>query len=355
MVPQVGMKFQSVDEAWKFWEAYGSHTGFEVRKRYTNKRKYDGKARSCRYVCAKEGHGREDKRDHLTKCPRAETRCDCEVRMSLVLDQEVGNYRVTDLILEHNHILHTPETFHLMVSQRNISELQAFEIEVADEAGIRPKDAHELASMHVGGSFNLTYTCRDQKNYLRSKRQREMAYGEAGSMLRYFESKKIENPSFQHVLQKDCDGQIANIFWADAKMIVDYAHFGDAITFDTTFGTNKESRPFGVLLDLIILERQLFLVPPLCMMKHLNLSGGFLIPFSKHIMESNPKQSSQTKTVQWVKQLDKFSQKHGMDFAHFTYHRMLSNIYMIRRFYGVLVLVCLSMWTRPLLKKHFTP
>jgi hypothetical protein len=242
------MKFQSVDEAWKFWEAYGSHTGFEVRKRYTNKRKYDGKARSCRYVCAKEGHGREDKRDHLTKCPRAETRCDCEVRMSLVLDQEVGNYRVTDLILEHNHILHTPETFHLMVSQRNISELQAFEIEVADEAGIGPKDAHELASMHVGGSFNLTYTCRDQKNYLRSKRQREMAYGEAGSMLRYFESKKIENPSFQHVLQKDCDGQIANIFWADAKTIVDYAHFGDAITFDTTFGTNKESRPFGVFV-----------------------------------------------------------------------------------------------------------
>jgi hypothetical protein len=31
-------------------------------------------------------------------------------------------------------------------------------------------------------------------------------------------------------------------------MIVDYAHFGDAITFDTTFGTNKESRPFGVFV-----------------------------------------------------------------------------------------------------------
>lgn len=31
-------------------------------------------------------------------------------------------------------------------------------------------------------------------------------------------------------------------------MIVDYAHFGDVITFDTTFGTNKESRPFGVFV-----------------------------------------------------------------------------------------------------------
>ncbi|XP_052138422.1 protein FAR1-RELATED SEQUENCE 5-like [Oryza glaberrima] len=46
----------------------------------------------------------------------------------------------------------------------------------------------------------------------------------------------------------DCDEQIANIFWADAKMIVDYARFGDVITFDTTFGTNKEYRPFGVFV-----------------------------------------------------------------------------------------------------------
>ena len=31
-------------------------------------------------------------------------------------------------------------------------------------------------------------------------------------------------------------------------MIVDYAHFGDVVTFDTTFGTNKEYRPFGVFV-----------------------------------------------------------------------------------------------------------
>jgi hypothetical protein len=46
----------------------------------------------------------------------------------------------------------------------------------------------------------------------------------------------------------DCEEQIANIFWADAKMIMDYAHFGDVVSFDTTFGTNKESRPFGVFV-----------------------------------------------------------------------------------------------------------
>jgi zinc finger SWIM domain-containing protein 3 len=31
-------------------------------------------------------------------------------------------------------------------------------------------------------------------------------------------------------------------------MINDDAHFGDVITFDTTFGTNKEHRTFGVFV-----------------------------------------------------------------------------------------------------------
>ena len=33
-------------------------------------------------------------------------------------------------------------------------------------------------------------------------------------------------------------------------MLLDYAHFGDVVTFDTIFGTNKEYRPFGIFLGL---------------------------------------------------------------------------------------------------------
>jgi hypothetical protein len=31
-------------------------------------------------------------------------------------------------------------------------------------------------------------------------------------------------------------------------MLIDYAHFGDVITFDTTFGTNRDCRPLGVFV-----------------------------------------------------------------------------------------------------------
>jgi zinc finger SWIM domain-containing protein 3 len=136
--------------------------------------------------------------------------------MCLSLDRVAGQYEVVDVVLDHNHGVYLPETFHLMSSQRKISDLQAFEIEAADDSGIRPKAAHELASRTVEGRMNLSYTCRDHKNHLQSRRQRELAYGQAGSMLKYFQDKMSENPSFQYAPQLDCEEQITNIFWADA-------------------------------------------------------------------------------------------------------------------------------------------
>jgi hypothetical protein len=135
-----------------------------------------------------------------------------------------------------------------MLSQIKISEVQAFEIEAVDDSGIRPKAAHELASRQVGGPMNLSYTCCNHKNYLQGRRQRELAYGQEGSMLKYFQDKVSENPSLHYALQLDVEEQITNIFWADAKMLIDYAHFGDVVTFDTTFGTNKEYKPFGIFV-----------------------------------------------------------------------------------------------------------
>lgn len=157
----------------------------------------------------------------MTKCPQAETRIDCQARMGLILEKELGTYVVSDLILEYNHAFYPSHALHLMTSHRKISE-QALEIEMADDSGIKPKDAHELASRQVGGSCNLSYTCHHYNNYLRTKRQCGMAYGQAGSMMLYFRDKIVENPSFQYVLHMGYEDQIANIFWADAKMLVDY-------------------------------------------------------------------------------------------------------------------------------------
>jgi hypothetical protein len=195
LVPRIGMKFRDGIETWKFWVEYGGQKSFSVRQRDKNKRKVDVRVTSCRYVSSNEGHHGQDKREHRVKCPRAETRTNYEVHMCLKMDGK--GYIVYELVPKHSNHLHLPETLHLMASQRKFLEVQAFEIETADDSRIGPRAAHELASRQVGESFNLSYTCLDHKNYLRTKRTCEMAHGEAGSMLKYFQDKIAKNHSLE--------------------------------------------------------------------------------------------------------------------------------------------------------------
>jgi len=74
----------------------------------------------------------------------------------------------------------------------------------------------------------------------------------------------------------DREEQIANIFWAGAKMLTDHANFGGVVSFDTTFGTNKESRPFGVFVGFNHFRKTIVLVLFLCMMRHLSPLSGYL-------------------------------------------------------------------------------
>ncbi|KAM3340128.1 hypothetical protein P3S68_029998 [Capsicum galapagoense] len=91
--------------------------------------------------------------------------------------------------------------------------------------GIRPKASFEYAARQAGGQFFLGYTKGDHKNYLRDKRQESLKRG--------FD-----------------DSLITNVFWVDAKMIRDFKIYGDVVSFDTTYRTNREYRPLALFVDL---------------------------------------------------------------------------------------------------------
>ena len=241
---KLGLEFDNLEDAWKFLVNYGRSKGFGVRKHYPSKNKKDGCITSYIYVCCKEGMRKPDKRDFKTNNPRPETRTGCATRMKV---KRVGEgYRVVDFIDHHNHPLHPPETIHLLPCQRKITDCQAYDLEMAEQAGIQQKASFDLMSKYVGGRENLGYTREDAKNYLNSKRRRDMAYGEAGILLQYFQQQLIDNPSFFHACQMDLEEQITNIFWADARMLFDYHCFGDVISLDTTYCTNGDHRPLAI-------------------------------------------------------------------------------------------------------------
>ncbi|KAI8528349.1 hypothetical protein RHMOL_Rhmol12G0142900 [Rhododendron molle] len=132
------------------------------------------------------------------------------------------------------------------LSKRMVSEAQAINIDIAADIGLSLKASHDLLSAQAGGKECLGFTREDQKNYLRTRRQRSLKFGESGALLGYFCNQAAQNPYFYYAVQLDKEDMITNIFWADHEMITDYALFGDAISFDTTFRTNKEYRPFAL-------------------------------------------------------------------------------------------------------------
>ncbi|XP_028124371.1 protein FAR1-RELATED SEQUENCE 5-like [Camellia sinensis] len=193
-----------------------------------------------------EGDREKDKRYTMIKNPRSETRTNCKAFMHISFKRDLSKWIVSKFDSNHNHPLHLPQCTHLMPSQRKVYDAQGINIDIADESGISLKASHDLISAIAGGKEFVGFTREDQKTYLRAKRQRNLQYGEAGSLLRYFQQQVAENPYFYYAIKLDVDEMITNIFWADHQMITDYGLFGDAVSFDTTFRTNKEYRPLAL-------------------------------------------------------------------------------------------------------------
>jgi zinc finger SWIM domain-containing protein 3 len=248
--PSKGMKFESEESAYSFYNEYGRIAGFSIRKEYVNKCKKTRIVTSRRFTCGKEGLRYIDKQNSNIKKSRAKIRCGCDAHLVIVYNRDSGKYIVSDFIAEHNHNLHLSTTVHMMPSQRKISTTQAIEIDLAYESGLRLKDSYQLMSKQVGGGKNLGFTKQDHKNYLRNKQQRALKFGEATSLERYFSNQLKQNPSYYYAFQLDVEELITNIFWADARMVIDYSHFGDVVTFDTTYSINKDARSLGVFLGL---------------------------------------------------------------------------------------------------------
>ncbi|VVA38034.1 PREDICTED: FAR1-RELATED SEQUENCE, partial [Prunus dulcis] len=57
--------------------------------------------------------------------------------------------------------------------------------------------------------------------------------------------KQTENPQFFYAIQCDENRRAANFFWVDARSHMVYNYFGDVVTFDTTYRTNRYDMPFA--------------------------------------------------------------------------------------------------------------
>ncbi|XP_062080846.1 protein FAR1-RELATED SEQUENCE 5-like [Humulus lupulus] len=247
-IPKIDMEFVSEEEAYNFYNSYAFKDGFSIR-RSKGQKDQDGRMIDRMFCCSCEGYRRRDRRNMNVKYHRAETRFGCLARMK-VTSRQTDNYCVIEFVVEDTHVTSSPNKSHLHRSHRRVTAAQVAKIDMADCSRIAPKESCELMARRVGGRENLGMIGLDYKNYLRTKRMIQMRLGEAGGVLEYLQRMQSKDPNFFYAIQVDVDDLITNIFWADAAMITSYFHFGDVISFDTTYRKNQEGRPFAMFLGV---------------------------------------------------------------------------------------------------------
>lgn len=153
--------------------------GFGIRRHTCGKNKNTCEMISRIFVYSQDGVRGQDKRDQFIKKPRQDVRTGCEARLSIKLIRYIGKYRVNEFKEEHNQTFVIPEVIHMLPSQQKMSASQAIEVELTEESGIPLGSAYELMGRQAGGTESHGSIKHDQKNYLRTKRQKNLAYGEA--------------------------------------------------------------------------------------------------------------------------------------------------------------------------------
>ncbi|XP_010270590.1 PREDICTED: protein FAR1-RELATED SEQUENCE 5-like [Nelumbo nucifera] len=249
--PYEGMEFESEESARIFYNSYARRVGFSTRVSVYHRSRRDGAIICRQVVCSREGFRRcrdgDDTEGRSSKRQRAVTRVGCKA-MITVKRLDSGKWVVSKFFREHNHELVPPDKVHCLRSHRHVSGPARSLIDTLQAAGIGPSGVMSVLIKESGGINNVGFTTVDCRNYMSSSRQRSLGSG-GQHVLDYLKRMQAENPSFFYAIQGD-ELSTGNIFWADASSRMNYSYFGDTVTFDTTYRTNRYRVPFAPFTGL---------------------------------------------------------------------------------------------------------
>ena len=245
--PYENMEFESEEAAKAFYNSYARRVGFSTRVSSSRRSRKDGAIIQRSFVCAKEGfRNLNEKRtkDREIKRPRTITRVGCKASLSVKIQDSSGKWVVSGFVKEHNHELVPPDQVHCLRSHRQISGPAKTLIDTLQAAGMGPRKIMSALIKEYGGISKVGFTEVDCRNYMRNNRQRSFE-GEIQLLLDYLRQMHSENPSFFYAVQGDEDQYTGNVLWADPKARMNYTYFGDTVTFDTTYRSNRYRLPFA--------------------------------------------------------------------------------------------------------------
>ncbi|KAF5481868.1 hypothetical protein F2P56_002484 [Juglans regia] len=128
---------------------------------------------------------------------------------------------------------------------REVSESVKRVLDTNDLSGIRMNKNFGSLVVNTSDSKNLLFLEDDCRNYIDNARHLRLGAGSARVLRDYFLRMQYKNPGFFALMDLDDDERLKNVFWANPHNRAAYQYFGDVITFDITYLTNRYEMPFA--------------------------------------------------------------------------------------------------------------
>ncbi|XP_041017006.1 protein FAR1-RELATED SEQUENCE 5-like [Juglans microcarpa x Juglans regia] len=207
------------------------------------KRTERGDDETVRYVTlARARGGKAQNRTLNVTNPRPTGKTECKAKINAIKSD--GKFRLTTVHNIHNHDL-SPRKSQFFRCNRKVSDAVKRVLDTNDLAGIRMNKSFRSLVVGAGGFENLPFLKKDCRNYIDKARYLRLGAGGAGALQEYFLRMQYKNPGFFALMDIGDDGRLKNIFWADPRNRAAYQYFGDVVTFDTTYLTNRYGMPFA--------------------------------------------------------------------------------------------------------------
>ncbi|XP_021753534.1 protein FAR1-RELATED SEQUENCE 5-like isoform X1 [Chenopodium quinoa] len=245
--PSLGMIFKDPEGGLSFYKAYANAAGFTSRKSTTKRKKNNKDIIAFQYgVCNKEGFRAirkpiaqqtvyEEGKVCITR-KRLVTRVGCNAHICMRYD--AGKYVVTHFKEEHNHPLYTPSCAKFQKDNRKMHIMHKKLIVDNSKVNVGPVRSYTMMKELVGSHDNVGASKQDFKNFYRDLKA-FIDGSDAQMFVDNFQNKKLLWSAFFFSYDVDEEDRLCRALWADPICRKNYALFGDMVSFDTTFKTNR--------------------------------------------------------------------------------------------------------------------
>ncbi|XP_074305861.1 protein FAR1-RELATED SEQUENCE 5-like [Silene latifolia] len=246
--PYIGQLFGKLEEAISFYDVYAEACGFEPRKS-SQKRFVSGDVKYKFVVCNREGFKDRKRKATVLDSGKEQatprpfdirntklTRIGCTAMIEFRYNGD--GYVVFQFREWHNHRLCSLRNQQFQKKYRHLHLYHKKTIIDHSRVNQGPTRAFRNVKEYVDGYENVGAQLVDFKNF---GRDIKCFIGDRDAQLfvNYFEDKRDTTEGFYFAYEVDSGKCLVRAFWCDAKSHRNYALFGDYITYDPTYSTNK--------------------------------------------------------------------------------------------------------------------